>query len=803
MEVLLDRKVSDFGGAPVPALTPQKTTPQYQDMITNLLTTAYERPIAFIRSRWAAALALGLLLAAPARAVDIVWTNTTSTASGNWGVAANWLPHQVPGAFDNVWITNSGTYAVSLNATSTVANLTLGGVSGVQTLNLQGLGRLILNGSGLGKTTNGVLQLSGGTLDGAGNFVLNGPLSWGAGTVTGTGLLQFGGISMIKVGGDAHLSGRTFVNAGVLNWFSGALNTGTGSVISNAPGAFLVISNDVSIFTEGTNGPGVFRNAGVLRKIAGAGGGYNSGIADVFYNTGVVEAQVGNLLFNGGGRNSGSNAVWAGATLGFGGGTNILDATSIVTGPGNVLFQSSLTDISGLYTITGTNTLKWYGQAVFRRPGLALNVLRMDGGIEANFLTGSGVTIQTLELAGGLVGGTDDLTIASKAVLWDGGGFQGAGRVHCNVGVIMNGVKRMDLQGRTIINLATFAWNDGMLNTGSGSVLSNAPGGTFVIYNEAGGTLMDSLPRGTIANAGLMQKMGVGSQVTYFQDFLVNYGTLEVQGGWLRCWQPYTNTACQTRLFAGSTFEPLSTCQVTGGMLTGDGLVVGNVINSGTVSPGLPLGQLTINGNYTQTVAGVLMIELGGTTTNLYDRLQVTGSVHSASLAGTVSAALVNSFMPAPNDVFTCLSGPRTGVFASFTHPSYVGMTMDYTVSAASMRVTNVAPSPVLTAPSFQWRFAGNDFEGNAIWRLSPKLTWPAMAGAEYYILHATNVASANWSAWPDRDPPFYLPVYITATGATMTVDGPPIGTRIHWVFPPDITETVEPAHFYRMQFGP
>ena len=174
---------------------------------------------------------------------------------------------------------------------------------------------------------------------GSGNLVLNGPLLWTAGTVTGTGLLQFGGVSMIKVGGDAHLSGRTFVNTGVLNWFSGSLNTGNGSVISNMPGAFLVLSNDVSIFTAGTNGPGVFHNAGVLRKIAGAGGGYTSGIADVFYNTGVVEAQVGNLFFNGGGINSGSNAVWAGATLGFGGGTNILDAASIVTGPGNVLFQ--------------------------------------------------------------------------------------------------------------------------------------------------------------------------------------------------------------------------------------------------------------------------------------------------------------------------------------------------------------------------------------------------------------------------------------------------------------------------------
>jgi len=673
----------------------------------------------------------------------------------------------------------------------------------VQTFNLQGPGRLILNGAGLGKTANGVLQLSGGTLDGPGSLVLTGPLLWTAGTVTGTGLLQFGGISMIKVGGDAHLSRRTLVNAGVLNWFSGSLNTGSGSVISNMPGAFLVISNDVSIYTEGTNGPGVFHNAGVLRKIAGAGGG-NSGIADIFYNTGVVEAQVGNLFFNGGGNNRGSNAVWAGATLGFGGGTNILDAASIVTGPGNVLFQSSLTEISGLYTITGTNTLLWYGRATFHRPGLALNALKVNGvSVEVNFLTGSAVTIQTLELGGGLVGGTDDLTIASNAVLWNGGGFQGGGRVQCNLGVIMNGVNRMDLQGRTLINLGTFAWNDGLLNTGSGSVLSNAPGGVFFIYNEAGGTLMDSAPRGTIANAGLMQKMGVGSQITYFSDFLVNHGTLEVQGGWLRCFQAYTNVAGQTRLFAGSTFEPLSACQVTGGMLTGDGLVIGNVINSGTVSPGLPLGQLTINGNYTQTVAGVLVIELGGTTTNLYDRLQVTGSVHSATLDGKVGAALVNGFMPVPNNVFTFLSGPRARTFASFTHPSYVGMTLEYAASAASMRVTNVAPSPLLTAPSFQWRFAGTNFEGGAIWRLYPKLTWPAMAGAEYYILHTTNVASANWSAWPQSEPPFYQPVYITATGATMTVDGPPMGTRILSVFPPDITETVEPAHFYRMQFGP
>ena len=83
----------------------------------------------------AAALALGLLSGISSPAADIVWTNT---AGGNWSVANNWLPHQIPGVSDNAWMTNNGTYTISLSVTTTVANLTLGGASGVQTLNLQG-----------------------------------------------------------------------------------------------------------------------------------------------------------------------------------------------------------------------------------------------------------------------------------------------------------------------------------------------------------------------------------------------------------------------------------------------------------------------------------------------------------------------------------------------------------------------------------------------------------------------------------------------------------------------------------------
>ena len=262
----------------------------------------------------------------------------------------------------------------------------------------------------------------------------------------------------------------------------------------------------------------------------------------------------------------------------------------------------------------------------------------------------------------------------------------------------------------------------------------------------------------------------------------------------------------QTRLFAGSKFEVPKRCQVTGGTLAGDGLVVGNVINSGTVSPGFGLGRLTIDGHYTQTAAGVLAIELGGAATNLHDRLQITNTSRLGHAGGHGSRQRWSTTSCQPSTMsFTFLTvapGTRTGTFASFAHPTYLGMTLDYTANTASMRVTNIAPNPLLAAPASRGAPSRTSL-GDDIWKLYPRLTWPAMVGAEYYILHTTNVASTNWSAWPDSGPPLNLPVYITATQAVMTVDGPAVGTRVHPVLSTNIIETVEPAHFFRMQFRP
>src|ERR1035437_3881338 len=97
-----------------------------------------------------------LAIGGGAHAATITWTNTTG---GNWNVAAHWNPSQVPGSSDAVLITASGTYTVILDAGATVAGLTLGGVSGIQTLT-NSAGSLTLKNSSF-DNTNGVLVLAG------------------------------------------------------------------------------------------------------------------------------------------------------------------------------------------------------------------------------------------------------------------------------------------------------------------------------------------------------------------------------------------------------------------------------------------------------------------------------------------------------------------------------------------------------------------------------------------------------------------------------------------------------------------
>lgn len=95
-----------------------------------------------------------------AHAGSINWNNA---AGGNFSIGANWVGGVAPGPSDDAVINLAGTHTVTLDVSSTVTGLTLGGGGSTPTLNLNG-NTLTLNGPG---TINaGGILLCRGTLAG-------------------------------------------------------------------------------------------------------------------------------------------------------------------------------------------------------------------------------------------------------------------------------------------------------------------------------------------------------------------------------------------------------------------------------------------------------------------------------------------------------------------------------------------------------------------------------------------------------------------------------------------------------------
>ncbi len=101
--------------------------------------------------------------------------------------------------------------------------------------------------------------------------------------------------------------------------------------------------------------------------------------------------------------------------------------------------------------------------------------------------------------------------------------------------------------------------------------------------------------------------------------------------------------------------------------LAGTGTIDANVINNGVVSPGGPnnIGTLVIHGDYTQTMNGVLDMELKSKTA--FDQLLISGEAY---LDGTLNVSLLDGFLPQADDTFTLMTfGKRSGSFATINLP--------------------------------------------------------------------------------------------------------------------------------------
>jgi hypothetical protein len=114
------------------------------------------------------------------------------------------------------------------------------------------------------------------------------------------------------------------------------------------------------------------------------------------------------------------------------------------------------------------------------------------------------------------------------------------------------------------------------------------------------------------------------------------------------------------------------------GTVRGDGTIVADVFNAGTVAPGTSPGTLHVNGNFQQSVGGKLQIELASAS---FDKLEVTGEItldntlFGPPLGGTLDVSLIDGYTPSGNQSFDILdwSGSLSGVFSTIILPTLGG----------------------------------------------------------------------------------------------------------------------------------
>ena len=211
----------------------------------------------------------------PLHATDITWTNGHG---GDWTVAANWKPAQVPGPNDNATINLN--VAVTNNADVTVTNFTLA----------------------------------------SGTLTVSGTMNWTGGTMSGTGATTVASGGTLAISGSnskGWTQGRTLNNAGTITWSGGNISSGYGAILNNQAGALFDLQGDSSWTVYYVPVP-VVNNAGTIQKSSGTG---ISTLQVVMNSSSNLDVQSGTLSLTGGGDSSGAFSVSSGATLNFASGT--------------------------------------------------------------------------------------------------------------------------------------------------------------------------------------------------------------------------------------------------------------------------------------------------------------------------------------------------------------------------------------------------------------------------------------------------------------------------------------------------
>ncbi len=597
------------------------------------------------------------------------WVN--STGDERWETALNWNPAAVPNgnSFDvKIGIRspcnlNSGFPLRSLALETADAQLNLLHGSSLAFSSSQPIinnGTVVVNSDGMSGATT--MQILGnGTIDGAGQIVLNGAASQDARVLGATnGTLTQASTHTIRGRGDVNTANGVLVNNGVI----------TADVAGSS--LRLTLSNNTAN-----------KHNGLFQATAGGGLALLQGTTDASGGGKIVADGVGSYVQLGNGY---PGFILQRATFYAHGGA--------VIGPVSYTTWDSCTNLGLVQIDSG-------GAAIVTGTGLVNNgqILLSDAG------TGAGGTLlfQTPSLPTGL-------------------NLDGDGEIRLDCATYRNASFRQGApvtQGRSHrINGRGFIWGDSFIN--NGTISSDRPGGTILIqsylYNNQmieainGATLqIDSHMTGN--NSGVIRANGLGSLVLMAMS---NPGQIQSQnlrsenGGLIKGQYPR---------FDGCTIDgtlELYSSDVTGAGVTNNGhimvtsslwvqsageirgsgvielrgtLIIGTsnttvvtnsnshtisgngtiqpssgstFVNNGTIAPGLP-GKISLRqwdyGTLTLGTNSRLAFQIGGTTAvSQYSVLQKEQFDQTPLvLRGSLVVALANGFTPAVNDTFNVI----------------------------------------------------------------------------------------------------------------------------------------------------
>ncbi|MFA6957114.1 MAG: hypothetical protein WC538_14690 [Thermoanaerobaculia bacterium] len=250
-------------------------------------------------------------------------------------------------------------------------------------------------------------------------------------------------------------------------------------------------------------------------------------------------------------------------------------------------------------------------------------VLRVFGAITNGKIdVNNGATLRTED--GSMV--TGSATISLK-----GGTFINQGTEIRTRAVVVTDTGLMEQRGRLVLGEGSQVTNRGLLFIYGGNI-ERGSGAGGSIKNESTTRIRTTAP------------VSIGVDMTNSGEFEIGNGNVTFNNS------TYTQSAGKTTVNGGTLAGQIA---VGGGTLSGTGTVTGSLSNGGTMALASPLtvGQMSVNGTYTQAPTGTLQIKIGGT--NAFDKLLISGL---ATLGGQISLSFINGYVPPAGTQFPIIS---------------------------------------------------------------------------------------------------------------------------------------------------